>query len=154
MTQNMSEDEIDDLLYLARIGDIEDFTSFSQELCTKYEYSKQQLVELARDPESGNGMLHMAAANGHLSKFRHSSRLQASHYSLRMIHCNFCADKQSFPQIRIEWHTHQFQSHISQRPKQSWEHTPPLGSTERPSRMREALARSWCGSYDQECSGT
>jgi len=65
MSSVLSEDEIDDLLYLARIGDIDDFTSSSQELFSKNGYSMQQLMDLARNAESGNGILHMAAANGH-----------------------------------------------------------------------------------------
>lgn len=65
MAPKLSEDEIDDLLYFARIGDKTEFNSLKDELCKRENLSDVQLLEAARDEESGNGLLHMAAANGH-----------------------------------------------------------------------------------------
>jgi hypothetical protein len=65
MAPKLSEDEIDDLLYFARVGDKAEFNTLKDELCKRENLSDEQLVEVARDEESGNGVLHMAAANGH-----------------------------------------------------------------------------------------
>lgn len=61
----LSEDEIDYLLYLARIGDKEEFRTLNDELCVREKTTAVELLEAARDGESGNGVLHMAAANGY-----------------------------------------------------------------------------------------
>jgi hypothetical protein len=65
MAPNLSEDEIDDLLYFARTGDSEEFNSLREELCKREGITVVGLLEAARDQESGNGVLHMAAGNGH-----------------------------------------------------------------------------------------
>jgi len=67
MPPKLSEDEIDDLLYFARTGDKQEFHSLTKELCTREHITVVELLEAARDEESGNGALHMAAANGHES---------------------------------------------------------------------------------------
>lgn len=74
MTPKLSEDEIDDLLYYARIGDTEEFNTLKDELCRRESVTEVELLEAARDGESGNGVLHMTAANGHsgLPPFRPS----------------------------------------------------------------------------------
>ena len=65
MAPKLSEDEIDDLLYFARIGDKAEFNTLKVELCKRESLSDVQLLEAAKDEESGNGILHMAAANGY-----------------------------------------------------------------------------------------
>ncbi len=65
MAPKLSEDEIDDLLYFARTGDEEEFNALSSELCKRESVSVVELLLAARDEASGNGVLHMAAANGH-----------------------------------------------------------------------------------------
>lgn len=65
MAPSVSEDEIDDLLYFARTGDIEEFDGLRKELCEREKISPSDLLQLARDDQSGNGIPHMAAANGH-----------------------------------------------------------------------------------------
>lgn len=60
-----SEDAIDDLLYYARTGDQEEFEGLRESLCRREKVGVDELVRGARDAESGNGVLHMAAANGH-----------------------------------------------------------------------------------------
>jgi hypothetical protein len=65
MAPKFSEDEIDDLLYFARTGDREEFDNLSTELCRRESITVVELLQAARDEGSGNGVLHMAAANGH-----------------------------------------------------------------------------------------
>ena len=65
MAPKLSEDEIDDLLYFARTGDREEFNTSTKEICEREKISVVGLLEAAKDEESGNGILHMAAANGH-----------------------------------------------------------------------------------------
>lgn len=66
MVSGLSEDEIDDLLYFARIGDKEEFNTLKDELCEREKLGTlAELLELASDEISGNAVLHMAAANGH-----------------------------------------------------------------------------------------
>lgn len=71
MAPTLSEDEIDDLLYYARTGDLEEFATLRDELCKRENLGPEAFVELirvAKDEHSGNGVLHMAAANGHDGK--------------------------------------------------------------------------------------
>lgn len=63
-----TEDEIDDLLYYARVGDKEEFSTLRDAICKRDGVSLVGLIEGARDEYSGNGALHMAAANGHHGK--------------------------------------------------------------------------------------
>jgi len=65
MPPTLSEDEIDDLLYFARTGDLEEFNALSRSVCKRESLTVVGLLEAARDEMSGNGVLHMAAANGH-----------------------------------------------------------------------------------------
>lgn len=63
----LTEDQIDDLLYLARIGESSDLKAglgvFAKGLST----SPSIILAAAVDTSSGNGLLHMASANGHTS---------------------------------------------------------------------------------------
>ncbi|KAN0099821.1 ankyrin [Hyaloscypha variabilis] len=70
MAPKLTEDEIDDLLYFARIGDKAEFNALEDELRKRESVSEVQLLEAAKDEESGNGILHMAAANGHSDLLR------------------------------------------------------------------------------------
>jgi len=69
MAPKFSEDEIDDLIYFARVGEKDEFETLREELCKREECSATELLEIARDSESGNGVLHMSAANGHHGTF-------------------------------------------------------------------------------------
>lgn len=72
MPLSLTEDEIDDLLYLARTGDVDEFQTMKNEVFEKEglkdEGGVADLLTAARDSESGNGVLHMAAANGYDGK--------------------------------------------------------------------------------------
>jgi hypothetical protein len=76
MAPRLSEDEIDDLLYLARTGDLEEFNTLSDELCKRESVTVVELLQAARDEGSGNGVLHMAAANGHHGMVFHDNSEQ------------------------------------------------------------------------------
>jgi uncharacterized protein len=67
MTPSLSEDEIDDLLYFARADDLPEFNTLAKELCKRENISLSELLLVVKDEYSGNGPLHMAAANGHSS---------------------------------------------------------------------------------------
>jgi len=66
MAPTLSEDEIDDLIYLARVGESEEYVSLQKEICEREKCTVAELLGAAKDVEtSGNGVMHMAAANGH-----------------------------------------------------------------------------------------
>ncbi len=67
MGPNLSEDEIDDLIYLARTGDDAELTSMLQELVARENVTCADILEATRDDGKAT-CLHMAAANGHASK--------------------------------------------------------------------------------------
>jgi len=58
----LSDEEIDDLLYFARTGDLQALKSFSTEKNT----TPSDLVNQAIGPSTGNTLLHFCAANGHM----------------------------------------------------------------------------------------
>lgn len=68
MAPAFTEDEIDDLLYYARAGESGDLVALRDELCKREDVDFSELVRIAKDDHSGNGILHMAAANGHTSQ--------------------------------------------------------------------------------------
>jgi uncharacterized protein len=68
MPLQLSEEDIDDLLYLARTGELEDLNACINAISARENSTISTLLLVARDPNSGNGPLHMAAANGHTSK--------------------------------------------------------------------------------------
>jgi hypothetical protein len=51
----LTEDEIDDLQYFARMGDIEEFNALKDELCKREKVNMVGLLEVAKDELSGNG---------------------------------------------------------------------------------------------------
>ncbi|KAL3423293.1 hypothetical protein PVAG01_05040 [Phlyctema vagabunda] len=71
MPLKLSADEIDDLLFFTRTGDVEEFNKTKEEIFTREglsgESSVQELLLATKDDETDTGILHMAAANGHHS---------------------------------------------------------------------------------------
>lgn len=63
---NLTEDEIDDLLYIARTNSLEDVEPTLLHLCPKYSAPPWTILLSATDPTSGNTPLHYSAANNHL----------------------------------------------------------------------------------------
>ncbi|KAI4123266.1 MAG: hypothetical protein LQ338_005347 [Usnochroma carphineum] len=60
----LSADEIDDLLYLARINDAHDLRAGIDTIAQAQRTSPSKIITAAVDPDSGNSLLHMASANG------------------------------------------------------------------------------------------
>lgn len=68
MAPSLSEEEIDDLVYLARVGDDADLTKMLQELSVRDTATPADILTAAREEQGKATCLHMAAANGHASK--------------------------------------------------------------------------------------
>ncbi|KAF2202616.1 ankyrin [Delitschia confertaspora ATCC 74209] len=62
----LSEDAIDDILYLSRANEVSELFSYLSDLSQQTGLSNADLVAAAKDPYSQNTALHYAAANGHL----------------------------------------------------------------------------------------
>ncbi|ELR06870.1 hypothetical protein GMDG_08161, partial [Pseudogymnoascus destructans 20631-21] len=72
MAPTLSEDDTDDLIYFARAGELADFREQLEALCKREGCAVEEiLAAVAVDGESGNGVLHMAAANGHSEILKH-----------------------------------------------------------------------------------
>ncbi|KAK0652558.1 ankyrin repeat-containing domain protein [Cercophora newfieldiana] len=65
MAPQLSEDEVDDLIYSARTGEKDDLTTFLTALAEREKTSPAEILSCAKD-EGKSTCLHMAAANGHL----------------------------------------------------------------------------------------
>ena len=72
----ISADEIDDLLYLARTNDIHDLKAGIDAIARAQRTSSENVILATIDPENGNGLLHMASANGCLGMLYIFSALQ------------------------------------------------------------------------------
>jgi hypothetical protein len=68
MSLQLFEEDIDDLLYLARTGELEDLNACINTISARENSTVSTLLLAAKDASSGNGPLHMAAANGHTGK--------------------------------------------------------------------------------------
>jgi uncharacterized protein len=62
----LTDDEIDDILYISRANELDELTPYLESLAIKYKASSDAIICAAVDPESGNTALHYASANGHL----------------------------------------------------------------------------------------
>lgn len=69
MAPTLNEEEIDDLIYLARVNELSEFKEELEKLTTREKCDIADIVRIAKDEQSGNGVLHMAAANGHVGMF-------------------------------------------------------------------------------------
>lgn len=67
MAPQLSEEEIDDLLYAARTGDKDEFTGLLSSLTEREKVTPAELLISAKD-EGKSTCLHMAAGNGHAGK--------------------------------------------------------------------------------------
>lgn len=61
----LSEDQILDLLYLARTGSLQELKEDLQALALRDTTTPAQILQATRDPHTGNTIAHYAAANGH-----------------------------------------------------------------------------------------
>lgn len=73
MAPKLTEDEIDDVIYLARLGEDAELTNLLKELAEREKVTVAEVLETARDDGKAT-CLHMAAANGHSSKWALLSR--------------------------------------------------------------------------------
>jgi len=63
----VTADEADDLLYCARTGELEELKTWMENRVQQQGTSLKQLMkEIAAANDSGNTLLHFAAANGHI----------------------------------------------------------------------------------------
>ena len=69
MAPQISEDEINDLLYAARIGDTDDLTTLLSSLAEREKVSPAEILTSAKD-EGKSTCLHMATGNGHVGESR------------------------------------------------------------------------------------
>jgi hypothetical protein len=67
MAPNLTEEEIDDLVYFARVGEDADLTETLTALSEREKASPAEILLAAKD-EGKSTTLHMAAGNGHLGK--------------------------------------------------------------------------------------
>lgn len=65
-----SIEDVDDILYLARVNEAAELQCLLVEVCEKMKLSRAQLLAKAVEPESQNCALHYAAANGHTDVIR------------------------------------------------------------------------------------
>lgn len=69
MAPNLSEDEIDDLIYFARAGELSDLQETLASLSAREGATASDILAAARD-DSKSTSLHMAAGNGNLGTWR------------------------------------------------------------------------------------
>jgi hypothetical protein len=67
MAPKLSEDEIDDLVYLARTGDDADLTELLSSLAERESATPAEILLAAKD-EGKSTTLHMATGNGHVGE--------------------------------------------------------------------------------------
>lgn len=73
----LSEDQVDDLIYFARNGQVDEFQAALINIAELSGSSPLNTIAVALDPESGNSPLHMASANGHIGNNRSATALPA-----------------------------------------------------------------------------
>src|SRR5579871_2274139 len=64
--ETLTEEEIDDILYIARANELPEFTPYLTSLSQKYSTTPHAILISSTDSETQNTPLHYAAANGHL----------------------------------------------------------------------------------------
>ena len=75
----ITTDQIDDLLYLARLGETTDLTAGVNLFAKSLSATPGIILTAAIDKDSGNGLLHMAAANGHTGLSRSTIGVRCGH---------------------------------------------------------------------------
>ena len=72
---SLTVDDIDDLLYLARLGETTELKAAIDLSAKTLSTTPHTILAAAVDKESSNGLLHMAAANGHVGLFSWTFRV-------------------------------------------------------------------------------
>ncbi|VUC34046.1 unnamed protein product [Clonostachys rosea] len=70
MAPQLSEDEIDDLIYFARTGETGDLFEIVASLAEREKASSAEILIAAKDESNKSTTLHMATGNGHLETVR------------------------------------------------------------------------------------
>lgn len=65
---DLTEEETDDVLYLAQTNEHAELDQVVSDLAKKYKCPKAKVIQMVVDPERGNTTLHVASANGHVGK--------------------------------------------------------------------------------------
>ncbi|KXL43245.1 hypothetical protein M433DRAFT_58814 [Acidomyces richmondensis BFW] len=60
----LADEEIDDLLYFARVDELQDLEAAISDLARKYDCQPALIIKGAVDPETGNTIIHYCSANG------------------------------------------------------------------------------------------
>lgn len=68
---SLNEDTIDDLIYLARAGELEELKSTISSLATEKKCLGSEVLSATVDTASGNSLLHYPAANGNVEVIQH-----------------------------------------------------------------------------------
>jgi hypothetical protein len=66
MAPNLTEDEIDDLIFFARAGESKDLQETLSAIASREHTSTSQILLAAKEEGSKTTCLHMATGNGHL----------------------------------------------------------------------------------------
>jgi predicted FMN-binding regulatory protein PaiB len=66
MAPQLSEDEIDDLIYFARTGETKDLFETVASLAEREKATHAEILIAAKDESNKSTTLHMATGNGHL----------------------------------------------------------------------------------------
>ena len=99
MAPQITDDEIDDLLYFARTGDKEELTTTLLALSTREKVSTAEILANAED-EGKSTCLHMATGNGHLGVFCVPPRLLSIFFKINInININTTAHSLTHPPI-------------------------------------------------------
>lgn len=61
----LTEEEIDDILYLSRTGELDEIKTELSRLQTTYDITIATILDSIIDPLTGNGSFHLSGANGH-----------------------------------------------------------------------------------------
>lgn len=64
----LTDDQIDDLLYFARTGHLDDFRDCIEAFAKNANISHYEVISAAVEQQSSNSPFHMASANGHTSE--------------------------------------------------------------------------------------
>jgi hypothetical protein len=70
------EEQIDDLFYLARTGELAELTTYITKLASTNHISAADIVAHTVAPDNGNSLLHYAAANGETSESFEKLRIE------------------------------------------------------------------------------
>ncbi|KAK8208429.1 ankyrin repeat-containing domain protein [Phyllosticta capitalensis] len=102
----LNEDEIDELLYLARANEADDLPTYLAEVQKLPQYEGASAADIlcaAVDVQSGNSVLHYAAANGHSAVLDVIKKTLASAYASSDAYKSFVNLRNSSGNTALHW---------------------------------------------------